>query len=122
MRIAGHFSLSNNSNSSKLILPEILIISELKSRNPLPCQKVDFSAVKRVEFLSDAYYNSDPDATIQGEFIRYLFRSCENLKEVIFDKSFFDFTSNTSNLLVVPNHRKLKFLSMSVTSPDKTLS
>ena len=87
----------------------------------MPCQKVDFSAVKEVQFLPDDYYNQD-NASISNEFISHIFRSSDNLEKVIFDESLDDFNTNTRNLLVIPTHRKLKSLSMIVTSPDQTLS
>lgn len=121
MRISGDFSLAHTSNSNKFILPETLIINELRERNPLPCQKVDFSAVKKIELESEEYYKQRGDV-IANEFIRHVFRSSENLEKVIINEGFGDFVTNTSNLLVIPTQRKLKFLYMSVSSPEKTLS
>ena len=77
--------------------------------------------MKNIELKSENYYKKR-GAVIPNEFISHVLRSSENLERVIFDDGFHDFMTNTSNLLVIPTQRKLKFISMSVISPDLTLS
>ena len=50
MTIFDNFSVIHSENRNKFILPENLEIWNLLERNPLPRQKVDFSAVKNVTF------------------------------------------------------------------------
>ena len=108
-------------NINKIILPETLIISELYDRNSLPIQQFNFSSVKNIKFQSDNYYK-ERGAEITNEFISHVLRSSENLEKVYFCEDFDNFITNTSNLLVIPTQRKLKFLSMRVVSPEQKLS
>ena len=59
---------------------------------------------------------------ISNEFICHVLRSSENLERVLFGEGFEDFMTNTSNLLVIPTYRKLKFLRTSASSPDRNIS
>ena len=121
MAIEDGFTVIDNENGNKFNLPENLFIQGLYERNPLPIQLVNFSAVKEIEFCLRKK-DIESGAEITNELICHVFRSSENLERVIFKSGFEDFMANTSNLLVIPTYRKLKYLKMSVSSPDRNIS
>ena len=77
MIIDNQFSVIHSENRNKFILPETLEIRDLQERNPLPRQKVDFSAVKNVTFDSCSSEGSQRD--IKNDFIQHVLQSCENI-------------------------------------------